>query len=830
MRYHTKYQKGEKTMKVTKVSRQTLFALTFALLLNPASGINADTPDHSAYIRTPPKQATPRINGPNVFGVRPNSPFLYTIPATGDRPLKFSVKKLPRGLSIDAVTGRITGSLATPGEYKVILRAKNAKGTAEKKFRIVVGEKIALTPPMGWNSWNCWAWVVDQEKVLRSARALVSSGLINHGWAYINVDDTWQGKRTGKNLALQPNERFPDMKALYDQIHAFGLKAGIYSSPWITTFAGYQGGSCDDMQGGWTRLDNYESNKRIGKYSFTEADAAQFGEWGIDYLKYDWAPNDVEHTQEMADALRKTGRDIVYSLSCGAAFDLAADYARLANCWRVTGDIGDAWGQPTEPWKHGIAELAFSQDRWAPYAGPGHWNDPDMLEIGYVGGGPNLHLTHLTPDEQYTHITMWCLLSAPLLIGCDLERLDPFTLSLLTNDEVLALDQDALGKQAVRAATVGGVVVYMKELEDGSRALGFFNPDTTAHSIEFKAFNTLGIKSRQRVRDLWRQVNLPDIEEPSKDALKITIPAHGVELYKLTAAANPRAAQEQQAHPVEPAAVTGPYFGQTPPGETPKLFAPGILTQPSGVVAVTRIAFSADGNECFFSGPTDWNFSNTRMYYTKRVNNVWTPHVPASFFPGYSCRQPYFSADGNTLYFSSNKNGASDIWMVVRTSEGWGTPQVLPVPINTTSSYEGMYTQTTDGTAYIESDRPGGLGKFDVWRISPPRPGQPRQVENLGPAVNSSSDDNDPIVSPDGSYLIFGSNYNDLFVTFNKGDGGWTAPVDLNQYYPGINTNDQEYAPSISPDGRYLFFTRIAGGGVFWVENPFNTNQTIPIQ
>jgi hypothetical protein len=275
-----------------------------------------------------------------------------------------------------------------------------------------------------------------------------------------------------------------------------------------------------------------------------------------------------------------------------------------------------------------------------------------------------------------------------------------------------------------------------------------------------------------------------------------------------------------------PAEVKGPYFGQKSPGKTPQLFAPGILTQPNGVVAVTRIAFSPDGNECFFSGPTDWNFSGTRMYYTKCVNNVWTPHVLASFFPGYSCRQPYFSADGNKFYFSSNKNGTSDIWVVEHTSQGWGNPQVLSEPINT-SSYEGMYTQTTDGTAYIESDRPGGQGKFDVWRISPQQPGQPQQIQNLGVQVNNSGDDNDPVVSPDGRYLIFGSNYNDLFVTFNKGNGEWSAPVNLNQYYPGINTSDQEYAPTISPDGRYLFFTRIACGGVFWVENLFNEPATI---
>jgi Putative Ig domain/Secretion system C-terminal sorting domain/WD40-like Beta Propeller Repeat len=260
------------------------------------------------------------------------------------------------------------------------------------------------------------------------------------------------------------------------------------------------------------------------------------------------------------------------------------------------------------------------------------------------------------------------------------------------------------------------------------------------------------------------------------------------------------------------AEVRGPYFGQTPPGDTPRLFAPGILTLPGGIVAVTRIAFSPDGNECFFSGPVDWNFSNTRMYHTKCVDSVWTPHELVSFFSGNSCRQPWFSASGDTLYFNSDKNGSSDIWMVVRATEGWGTPQVLPYPINT-SSYDGMYTRTKDGTIYIESDRPGGHGNIDIWRISPQN-----GIQNLGVPVNTSGADNDPFVSPDGKYLIFGSNYNDLFVTFNKGNGSWTAPINLNQFCPGINTSgSQEYAPYITTDGKYLFFNRINNGEFYWV-------------
>jgi len=481
-------------------------------------------------ILTPPPPPAPRINSPSVFGVTPGAPFLYTIPATGERPMAFSVDGLPAGLVVDGAGGRITGVLKTAGEYAVVLRARNAQGQAEKKFKIICGDRIALTPPMGWNSWNCWAQAVDQEKVLRSAHSLVASGLSQHGWAYVNIDDTWQGRRESPTLALQPNERFPDMKKLCADIHALGLRVGIYSSPWITTFAGYPGGSSDDAKGVWERLSNYEPNKRLGRYSFARQDAAQWGEWGMDFLKYDWAPNDVEHVKEMSLALRATGRDIVFSLSCSTPMDQVIEFSRWANCWRTTGDIWDTWDLPG-PWQNGVSEIGFNQDPWAAFGGPGHWNDPDMLVIGYVGWGPQLHVTRLTPAEQYSHLSLWCLLSAPLLIGCDLERLDPFTLNLLTNDEVLAVDQDALGRSARRVATSGPIDVFRKELEDGGFAVGFFNRGDTVHTITAK-LDRLGLGGPQRVRDLWRQQDLPE----ALNELAVTVEPHGVRLYKFMAA------------------------------------------------------------------------------------------------------------------------------------------------------------------------------------------------------------------------------------------------------------------------------------------------------
>jgi alpha-galactosidase len=515
-----------------------LCASRFALL--------AATESDSKVILTPPAPKTPRINGPGVFGVRPGSPFLYTIPATGERPMTFAVDELPSGLTLDSKSGRITGKLAAAGEFNVTLRAKNAQGGAEKKFRIVVGDKIALTPPMGWSSWNCWGDAVSQEKVLSSARAMVEKGLSQHGWTYINIDDGWQGKRGGGFNAIQPNKKFPDMKKMADEIHELGLKFGIYSSPWRGTYAGYVGGSSDNADGTYTWVESgdvnefYKLNKdpkapgakpnwvnwKFGRHTFAEPDARQWAAWEVDYLKYDWFPNDVPHVREMSDALRKSGRDIVYSLSNTGIYDDAPDYMNLANVWRTTGDIVDTW--------ESVSRLGFSQDRWAAYTGPGHWSDPDMLVVGKVGWGPNLHPSRLTPDEQYTHISLWCLLSSPLLIGCDISQMDDFTLGLLTNDEVLDINQDVLGRQATQISNEAGRVVYAKRLEDGSYALGFFNRTEaeTTIGVKWGPWGTLATPdaaSRFKVRDLWRQADLGSFQ----GKFETKVPRHGVVLVRM---------------------------------------------------------------------------------------------------------------------------------------------------------------------------------------------------------------------------------------------------------------------------------------------------------
>jgi len=526
---------------VKSLTKTSLLAV--ALLSSTAVLIAADAPTNTPpapaapppapVILTPKPAATPRLNGPKIFGVRPGSLFLYSIPATGDRPMNFAADGLPDGLKLDPATGRITGTLKNLGEYKLTLRATNALGAAEKPFRIVVGEEIALTPAMGWNSYNCFGERVTQDLALRAARQMIKLGLNQHGWTYINMDDGWQGTRPGPFTALQADpQRFTDIKAMVDEIHAMGLKVGLYSSPWVVTYGGKLGGSAENPEGASQRWPgNPPKNKKVlpfamGKFRFTYQDAQQFADWGFDYLKLDWGPVEAPETKEMHQALRITRRDIVLSLSNNhikSLFPIIGDVSPWAQSWRTTTDIRDVWSRVAN-------DIGFSQEKWAPYARPGHYNDADMLVVGQIGGwNPNnLHPTKLTPDEQYLHISLWCLIASPLLIGCDMEKMDDFTLSLLTNDEVLEVNQDSLGKQATQVGGQGDLKIYAKPLDDGSLAVGLFNASTNAASVTAN-WSDLKLTGQQRVRDLWRQKDVGFFEEK----FEAQVAPHGVVLVRV---------------------------------------------------------------------------------------------------------------------------------------------------------------------------------------------------------------------------------------------------------------------------------------------------------
>ncbi len=488
------------------------------------------------YNLTPPSPKKPRINSAKLVGATPNNPFLYTIAATGQKPIVFSVENLPKGLTLDEKTGIITGKVSEKGTYITTLKAKNALGEVTKKLTLKIGDTIALTPPIGWNGWNSWEAHIDREKVIASADAMVKTGLRDHGWSYINIDDAWQGVRGGPLDALQPNEKFPKFKEMVDYIHSLGLKVGLYSTPYISSYGGYAGASSDFEKGGESHesiIVNRRAFNRIAQYRFETNDAKQMAEWGIDFLKYDWRI-DVNSTERMSTALKQSGRDIVFSLSNNAPFEKVTDWARLSNMYRTGPDIKDSWTS--------LFLTSFSLDKWGPYSGPGHWADPDMMIVGKVSIGPIMHDTRLTPDEQYSHVSLFSLLAAPMLIGCPIEQLDDFTLNLLTNDEVIEINQDPLGKSARLIIEENGVQVWVKPLEDGSFAVGLFNTgdfgktpqsyfhwgNETSKSFTFD-FAKAGLKGKYKLRDVWRQKELGTFNGKFKTEIR----HHGVVMLKM---------------------------------------------------------------------------------------------------------------------------------------------------------------------------------------------------------------------------------------------------------------------------------------------------------
>jgi alpha-galactosidase len=365
---------------------------------------------------------------------------------------------------------------------------------------------LAATPPMGWNSWNHFAEKVTDADVRAAADALVSTGMRDAGYVYVNVDDTWEGQRDDAGN-IRANSKFPDMKALGDYVHSRGLKFGIYSSPGPKTCAGYE-----------------------GSYGHEQQDANTYAAWGVDFLKYDLCGlRDVmgmhgpdfdrikaaammkDAYLKMHQALVKTGRPIVYSI-CQYGMDSVWEWGAQVggNLWRTTDDISDSF--------RSMALIGFSQAGLEKYAGPGHWNDPDMLEIGNGG---------MSPDEYRTQMSLWAILAAPLLAGNDLSKMDETTASILMNKEVIAVDQDSLGAQGYR---LGPLQTWVRSLSGGAKALAVFNfvTDDVPQPVTVD-FKELGFTGPVHARDLWAHKDLGVLQ----DSFTATPPKGGVVMLRL---------------------------------------------------------------------------------------------------------------------------------------------------------------------------------------------------------------------------------------------------------------------------------------------------------
>ena len=357
---------------------------------------------------------------------------------------------------------------------------------------------LALTPPMGWNSWNKFGCNVSEQLVRGAADSIVRTGMKEAGYEYVVIDDCWQVSRDDNGNIIVDATRFPaGMKVVADYIHSKGLKLGIYSDAGRAT--------CQN---------------RPGSRGYEYQDARQYAAWGVDYLKYDWCNHDTQDSQSsyetMRDALKKSGRPIVFSICDWGSTKPWLWAGPVGNLWRSTGDILAKWDDKEKWGGSGVVQILDLQDGIESYAGPGHWNDPDMLEVGNEG---------LSDTEARSHFSMWCLMAAPLMAGNDLEHMSDATLATLTNKEVIAVDQDPLGNQAKRVKKEQGLDVWVKQMKDGSRAVGLLNRSASESQITVH-WTDLGYPQslKAKVRDLWAHSEV-GIHTGSYSA---TVPSHGV--------------------------------------------------------------------------------------------------------------------------------------------------------------------------------------------------------------------------------------------------------------------------------------------------------------
>ncbi len=459
--------------------------------------------DSTNWVWTPSPKQKPRINGPLVYGCRPGKPFLYRIPCQGEKPVRFTVKNLPNGLKLDPVKGIISGIAPEAGEYLLLITAENSKGKDRRKLKIIAGDKLALTPPMGWNHWYAHYDRITDTLVREAAENMISSGMADVGYCYINIDDGWANAPKNKdtmrmgllrddNGNILPNYYFPDMKNLTDYIHFLGLKAGIYSSPGPLTCGGF-----------------------TGSYQHEELDARQFAAWGFDFLKYDWCSyggiagkdTSLEAFRKpyrlMGNILKLLDRDIVFNLcqyGMANVWEWGAEVG--GHCWRTSGDLGFELDR--------VFDVAINNAIYRLYSKPGEWNDPDYIQIGWIGNAYKMGMpeqSHMPPAMQYAYMSLWCLMAAPLIYSGDMSKLDPFTLNVLCNPEVIEVDQDILGECGRVILGTENTFVMIKHLYDGSFAVGLFNRGTKDEIVGV-TWQELGISGKYVVRDLWHQKNL----------------------------------------------------------------------------------------------------------------------------------------------------------------------------------------------------------------------------------------------------------------------------------------------------------------------------------
>jgi len=520
----------------------------------------ASTPLFAAYttydgrisekqILTPASAKSPRINGPKIYGVRPGKKFVYRIPCQGQRPIQFEVAGLPKGLELDKKSGIITGTAPKDkGDYEISFKAVNSFGYASQKFTLVVGEKIALTPPVGWNSWGGQMIAVSDETIRKTADIFVDKGFADAGFQYIGIDDCWmrltqkmydvrpkyvQKKhrtydynkyktigdiRDGEGNII-PNGKFPDMKAMCDYVHSKGLKTGIYSTPGPVT-----------------------CQRWAGSYGHERADADQYAAWGFDLLKYDLCSGGRVKKHMMATIegftiedfwmpmsmyLRVQDRDILFNL-CQYGIKQPWTWAPSINIqsWRTGGDLN----HHVENYFKNALRIATELRQ---YSKPGQWNDPDFMYIHRIKdvsnmGQPSKEIP-LNTNQRYQYVTLWSVICAPFFFSCDIENIDDFTVSLMTNADVVNINQDQLTHVAQVIRNNDKETVMMKKLAGGQVVLAVFNRDPESERTVQVGWDELEGCCDENVFDVWRQKDIGIY----KGGIAVKLSPDGVALFKL---------------------------------------------------------------------------------------------------------------------------------------------------------------------------------------------------------------------------------------------------------------------------------------------------------
>ncbi len=512
---------------LNRVLLNTLIVVIFSFCAT--SQIPYDARISEKEVLTPQPGLQPVINGPKIYGARPGKKFVYRIPCQGQRPITFKVEGLCKGLTLDAEKGIITGVVpAEKGEYKMRFIARNTKGQVQRDFALVVGDKLALTPPTGWNSWGGHMVAISDEIMRKTADLFENKGLADVGYQYIGIDDCWMidvservnpviqeqekdekysdvdfapllaGGRDMKGNIL-PNDRFPDMKAMADYIHAYGLKVGLYSSPSELT-----------------------CQKYIGSRNYENQDAEQYAKWGFDLLKYDQCGAGTaylramrvknpdykysEYWKPMADYLMQQDRDILYNL-CQYGWEEPWKWAPELgiSTWRTGGDLNH---HVEEYFERALRLATDLRD----FSKPGQWNDPDFMYIHKIRDyknktAPSVEIG-LNTNQRYQYVTLWSIIAAPFFFSCDINEIDDFTISILSNATVLNINQDELGHVGEVIRNKNHEVVMMKKLADGSRAVAVFNTNDTDEAVIHIDWDEFGKCCEQTVYDVWRGKDL----------------------------------------------------------------------------------------------------------------------------------------------------------------------------------------------------------------------------------------------------------------------------------------------------------------------------------